>query len=135
MPLQAIPAGLLGRFAPLCFSQSASGEAQPYLPHVTPRVPRSVHAKFHADWSKTVGARGIHNTDGQTFLLYIDYSKMHGIILVQNHTKQSALKKESKLGFKIIAPFLNGPYSKNGVLFCKFSFLYLKVQLFSFKLT
>ena len=43
--------------------------------------------------------------------------------------------RSSKLGFKIIAPFLNGPYSKNGVLFCKFSFLYLKVQLFSFKLT
>ena len=40
-----------------------------------------------------------------------------------------------KLGFKIIAPFFNGPYSKNGVLFCNFSFLYLKVQLFSFKLT
>ena len=33
---------------------------QPYLPHVTPRVPRSIHAKFHADWSKTVGVRGIH---------------------------------------------------------------------------
>ena len=30
--------------------QSASGEAQLYLPKVTPRVPRSVHAKFHADW-------------------------------------------------------------------------------------
>ena len=41
-------------------AQSASGEAQPHLPHVTCRVPRSVHAKFHADWTKTVGARGIH---------------------------------------------------------------------------
>ena len=40
-----------------------------------------------------------------------------------------------KLGFKIIAPFLNGPYSIDGVLFWSFSFLYLKVQLFSFKLT
>ena len=45
--------------------QSASGEAQLYLPDVTPRVPRGVHAKFHADWSKTVGVRGIH-TDTQT---------------------------------------------------------------------
>ena len=46
-------------------AQSASGEAQPYLPHVTRRVPRSVHAKFHADWTKTVGARGTQ-TDKQT---------------------------------------------------------------------
>ena len=46
-------------------AQSASGEAQPYLPHVTRRVPKSVHAKFHADWTKTVGARGIQ-TDRQT---------------------------------------------------------------------
>ena len=46
--------------------QSLKGEAQPYLPHVTPRVKRtSVHAKFHADWTKTDGARGIQ-TDGQT---------------------------------------------------------------------
>ena len=42
-----------------------SGVAQPYLPHVTPRVSSSVHAKFHADLTKTVGARGIH-TDRQT---------------------------------------------------------------------
>ena len=48
---------------------------------------------------------------------------------------QEEVSKVNKLGFKIIAPFLNRPYSKNGVLFCKFSFLYLKVQLFSFKLT
>ena len=46
-------------------AQSPSGEAQPYLPHVTRRVPRSVHAKFHADWTKTVGARG-KQTDKQT---------------------------------------------------------------------
>ena len=38
------------------------GKLQPYLPHVTPRVPISVHA----DWSKTVGARGIH-THTQSF--------------------------------------------------------------------
>ena len=51
---------------------SASGEAQPYLPHVTRRVPRSVHAKFHADWTKTVGDRGIQTnkrTNKQTELL------------------------------------------------------------------
>ena len=46
-------------------AQSPSVEVQPYLPHVTSRVPRSVHAKFHADWTRTVGARGIH-TDKQT---------------------------------------------------------------------
>ena len=51
-----------------CYARSLSGEAQPYLPHVTPRVPRSVHAKFHANWTKTVGARGIQ-TDKQTELL------------------------------------------------------------------
>ena len=44
---------------------AASSEAQPHLPHVTPMVPRSVHAKFHAVWTKTVGATGIH-TDRQT---------------------------------------------------------------------
>ena len=34
-------------------------EAQPYLLHVTRRVQRSVHAKFHADRTKTVVRRGI----------------------------------------------------------------------------
>ena len=56
-------------------AQSASGEAQPYLPHVTRRVSRSVHAKFHADWTKTVGARGIHRdrqTDRQSYFNNID---------------------------------------------------------------
>ena len=38
-------------------AQSQSGEAQ--LPQDTPRVPRSVHAKFHADRTKTVVRRGI----------------------------------------------------------------------------
>ena len=52
-------------YAPSGVAQSPSGEAQPYLPHVTCRVPRRVHAKFHADWTKTVGARGIQ-TDKQT---------------------------------------------------------------------
>ena len=55
--------------------QSPSGEAQPFLPHVTPRAPRSVHAKFHANWTKTVGARGIHTdrqTDRQSSFYYID---------------------------------------------------------------
>ena len=40
-------------------ARSPSGEAQLYLPQVTPRVPRSVHAKFHADRTKTVVRRGI----------------------------------------------------------------------------
>ena len=40
-------------------AQSPSGEAQPYLPNVTPRVLRSVHAKFHVNWTKTVVAKGI----------------------------------------------------------------------------
>ena len=56
---------LLGRFAPSGFALRAR-----YLPHVTPKVPRSVHAKFHADWSKTVGAGGIH-THTQTVLLLL----------------------------------------------------------------
>ena len=48
-------------------------KAQPYLSHVTPRNPRSVHDKFHADWSKTVGARGIHpdrHTESPPLILY-----------------------------------------------------------------
>ena len=48
-------------YDPLCASlvaQSPSSEAQPYLP-------RSVHTKFHANWTKTVGARGIQ-TNRQT---------------------------------------------------------------------
>ena len=48
-------------------AQILSGEAQPYLPHVTRRVPRSAHAKFQVDRTKTVGARGIQ-TDRQTEL-------------------------------------------------------------------
>ena len=52
-------------YAPSGVAQSPSSKAQFYLPHVTCRVPRSVHAKFHADWTKTVGARGIQ-TDRQT---------------------------------------------------------------------
>ena len=47
-------------YAPSGVAQNPSGEAQPYLPHDTPRVPRSVHAKFHDDRIKTMGARGIH---------------------------------------------------------------------------
>ena len=59
-------------YAPSGVAQSPSGEAQPYLPHVTRRVPRSVHAKFHADWTKTVGARGIR-TNRQSYFNNIDY--------------------------------------------------------------
>ena len=58
-------------YAPSGVAQNPSGEAQPYLPHVIRRVPRSVHAKFHADWTKTVGARGIQ-TDRQIYFNYID---------------------------------------------------------------
>ena len=52
-------------YAPSGIAQIPSGEAQLYLPHVTRRVSRSVHAKFHADWTKTVGVKGIH-TNRQT---------------------------------------------------------------------
>ena len=52
--------------------QSLSGEAQPYLPHVTRSVPKSVHAKFHADWSKARGARGIYIQTHSSFC-YIDF--------------------------------------------------------------
>ena len=63
------------RLRALRVAQSSSGEAQPFLPHVTRRrVLRSVHAKFHADWTKNVGARGKHTnrqTDRQTAILII----------------------------------------------------------------
>ena len=49
-------------YAPSSVAQTLSGEAQPYLPYDTPRVPRSVHAKFYYDRIKTMGARG-HMTD------------------------------------------------------------------------
>ena len=59
-------------YAPSGVAQSPSSEAQLYLPQVTRRVPRSVHAKFHADWTKTVGARGIQTnkqTDRATLII------------------------------------------------------------------
>ena len=37
---------------PYARAQSTSGEVQPYLSHFNSRVPRSVQAQFHADWSK-----------------------------------------------------------------------------------
>ena len=43
----------------LCAAQSPRDEAQLYLLQVTPRVPRIVHAKFHADRTKPVVRRGI----------------------------------------------------------------------------
>ena len=66
-------ARILSRFAPLGFALAllvrfaSSGFAirARYLPYDTPRVPRSVHAKFHADRTKTVGARGIHTYIGR----------------------------------------------------------------------
>ena len=66
-------------YAPSGVAQSPSSEAQPYLPHVSRRVPRSVHAKFHADWTKTVGAIEIQTdkqtdkqTNRQSYFNYID---------------------------------------------------------------
>ena len=62
-------------YAPSGVVQNPSGEAQPYLPHVTRGVPMSVHAKFHADWTKNGGARGIQTnkqTDGQSYFNNVD---------------------------------------------------------------
>ena len=73
---------ILGRFAPsgfvLCnftYLYSMSHQC---------RVPRSVHAKFHADLTKTVGARGIQSDrqpDKQTnkppCLNYMDFPSYH----------------------------------------------------------
>ena len=73
-------------FVPSGVAQSRSGEAQPYLPHVTCRVPRSVYAKFHVDWTKTVGARGIHTnkrTNRQTEIS--NYIDMENIKLLHNN--------------------------------------------------
>ena len=78
-------ARILSRFPPSAFALRARasrslhslGLRARYLPHVTSSVPRSVHAKFHADRSKNVGARGIHThrhtdrqTDRQSFFYY-----------------------------------------------------------------
>ena len=43
-----------------CAKRSLQDKTQPYLSYVTLRVLMKLHAKFHANWSKTVGARGIH---------------------------------------------------------------------------
>ena len=51
----------------LRLSQSVSGEAQLYLLHVTLRVPRSVHAKFDAVWSKLCVLEGHIHTGRQTY--------------------------------------------------------------------
>ena len=74
-------------YAPRDVAQKPSGEAQPNLPHVTRRVPRNVHAKFHADWTKTVGARRIHpdrrkegRKEGQSYFNNIDMSGPKGQI-------------------------------------------------------
>ena len=48
-------------------AQSPSGEAQPYLSHVTPMVPRSVHAnKFMPIGLKLWALEGYTQTDKQT---------------------------------------------------------------------
>ena len=49
-------------------AQSAIGEAQPYLPHVTRRVPRSVHAKFLPTGLKLWALEGYRQTEGRTEL-------------------------------------------------------------------
>ena len=62
-------------YAPSGVAQKPSGKAQPHQLHVTRRVPRSVHAKFYADWTKTVGARWIHpdrRKEGQSYFNNID---------------------------------------------------------------
>ena len=64
-------------------AQSLSVKIQPYLPHVTPRIPRSVHAKFYADWTKTVGARGIQ-TNGQTDRVILIILVMQFILFSMN---------------------------------------------------
>ena len=63
----------------LRITQSLSGEAQPYLPHVTPRVLRNVHAKFHADWTKTVGTSGIHTNSWTDKLLCFNDIDFRGL--------------------------------------------------------
>ena len=58
----------------LCLAQSPSGEAQPYLPHVFARVLKSIHAKFHADWSKTGRQRDTDKqTDRATLIIQMAY--------------------------------------------------------------
>ena len=66
----------IGLCACASWSLRSLGLRARYLPHVTPRVQRSVHAKVHADWTKTVGARGIHThrhthrqTDSPSFII------------------------------------------------------------------
>ena len=55
-------------------AQCASGKLQPYLPHVTSRVPRSVHAKFPKLWALVGLTHTVTQTHRQTvlLLLYID---------------------------------------------------------------
>ena len=55
-------------FTPMTrYALCASSEMQPYLPHVTSRVPGSFQAKCHVDRFKTVDAKGIP-TDRQTHI-------------------------------------------------------------------
>ena len=53
--------------------------------HVTRMIPRSVHAKFHADWTKTVGARGIQ-TNRQSYFNYIDLFSFVGTTPLVKHS-------------------------------------------------
>ena len=85
-------------YTPSGVAQSPSGEAQLYLPHVTRRVPRSVHAKFYADWTKTVGARGIHTsrqTDRHTDTQTHRQIKLGGATVSQTVTINKRYKKKT----------------------------------------
>ena len=54
-PVKIMITSIVRPFVSLHVAQSPSGEAQLYLPNITPRVPRSVHAKFHAEVKDTDG--------------------------------------------------------------------------------
>ena len=65
-------------------AQNESDKSQCYLPHVTSKVPMSVHAKFHADWSKTVGPKRTH-TDSPSFILQIGIKLWALVGHIQTH--------------------------------------------------
>ena len=92
-------------------AQSPSGEAQPYLPHVTRRVPRCVRAKFHAEWTKTEGARGIHTnreTDRQSYFNNIDVSVVNWFICLK-FCQTNAKQRQEVLNVEVeLAKMLSG---------------------------
>ena len=64
-------------------------------------------------------------------LTYLFQITVHTIIIV-DHSNLKLYEHCYKLGFKIIAPFLKWPYSKNGVLFCNFPFCIWKYNYSAF---